>query len=131
MGSLGEKKRSTSTSTTRRRCSPRLREIKRPYYGPTRSSRSIPIDDFDFHDFDDATLTTLHPPNNNNSTSDLGVFSYVPHTRYQIARVKKTLTIYNNYYLQFFHQEEMRPDLKAISKETILIALLSFISLYS
>ncbi|KAK1425932.1 hypothetical protein QVD17_21297 [Tagetes erecta] len=105
MGSLGEKKRSI-------RCSPRLREIKRPYYGPPRtsSSRSIPIQthDFDFHD-----STTLP---NTICNVDFSLFSYAPHTRNQIARVKKTLAIYNNYFLHFFQEEDMRPDLKAISK---------------
>lgn len=70
---------------------------------------------------------------------DWGVASYVAHTRNDKARVKKTLRIYNKYYLHFFQEQNAcenngkrlakhlelkkdgvrsikRPDLKAISK---------------
>ncbi|KAI3720475.1 hypothetical protein L6452_21393 [Arctium lappa] len=153
-----------------KRSSPRLREIpesKRPYYGhprnqqtelykkdavtdtsclptllatkinllvhagglPTPSNRDL-----------EAYHSAASSPTIENKYLDSDVASYVAHTRNDKARVKKTLRIYNKYYLHFFQEQNAcenngkqlakhlelkqkdgvrsikRPDLKAISK---------------
>ncbi|KAI7750991.1 hypothetical protein M8C21_004194 [Ambrosia artemisiifolia] len=122
-----------------KRCSPRLRQqIKRPYYGPPCRSKTQTTDLLSSNNTLSPSPSSSSNDNNNKDIISqqqqqtlLFDFSYVPHTRSHKARVKKTLSIFNNYFLHFSNsnnnnqhplsqeeeeEEHNRPDFKAVSK---------------
>ncbi|KAK9050889.1 hypothetical protein SSX86_027514 [Deinandra increscens subsp. villosa] len=125
-----------------RRCSPRFPpEAKRPYYGPPPPRKIIITSDDDDDDVQIISPPTTnhhhhHHLSNSNSKSppvtlleeheqqkkkplgDLAAAAaYVTHTRNDKARVKKTLRIYNKYYLHFFQEQNAcANDTKRLAK---------------
>ncbi|KAI3497587.1 hypothetical protein L1887_32991 [Cichorium endivia] len=143
----------------KKRCSPRLRKIpkgKRPYYGPPRKQHPVDFITTKLDSLielravtDTASVTSCLPVDNQHSpksclptceleTLHSTVTPYVAHSRNDKAIVKKTLRLYNKYYLHFLQEQGVceydgkrvakhldlkkegvcikRPDLKAISK---------------
>nr|XP_043625388.1 histone-lysine N-methyltransferase, H3 lysine-9 specific SUVH4-like isoform X2 [Erigeron canadensis] len=135
-------------SPVKKRCSPRFRDIpdaKKPYYGPhhhhhhrkqlspipvtttiTTTTRDTPtpivLDDDDDDDVVVVVVSDHTDPGDGGLNSSPS--SYVVHTRLDKARVKKTLRIYNQHYLQFVQElnacenRPPKPKQKGVSSET-------------